>query len=227
MIDDLIFAICRGGWPRSLNVKSDRAKLEITKDLYVQTFKQIFIFIFSNDIMHLNEILRRIFMDRKLTRVDLVRNFVDSMLKSLKDEEIKRNGYVHLYGVGQAAAFLAMFRGKNRRYAELAQISGMLHDFTKYSLDEEKDHAMNSSKISSEFLISSGVFDEEEIELICNAIRNHSSKNEVHFEFDEILKDADALQHWLRNPMEEYFFDKTRIKKLVEEFSLLSEKDES
>jgi hypothetical protein len=37
-IDDLIFAICRGGWPRTLNLKSDRAKLEIAKDLYVQTY---------------------------------------------------------------------------------------------------------------------------------------------------------------------------------------------
>ena len=37
-IDDLIFAICRGGWPRSLNLKSDKAKLEIAKDLFVQTY---------------------------------------------------------------------------------------------------------------------------------------------------------------------------------------------
>lgn len=37
-IDELIFAICRGGWPRSLNLKSDKAKLEIAKDLFVQTY---------------------------------------------------------------------------------------------------------------------------------------------------------------------------------------------
>lgn len=37
-IDDLIFAICRGGWPRSLSLKSDKAKLEIAKDLFVQTY---------------------------------------------------------------------------------------------------------------------------------------------------------------------------------------------
>ena len=37
-IDDLIFAICRGGWPRSLNLKKDKVKLEIAKDLFIQTY---------------------------------------------------------------------------------------------------------------------------------------------------------------------------------------------
>lgn len=37
-IDELIFAICRGGWPHSLLNKTDRAKLEVAKDLYRQTY---------------------------------------------------------------------------------------------------------------------------------------------------------------------------------------------
>lgn len=37
-IDDLIFAICRGGWPRSLFNTTERAKLEIAKDLFRQTY---------------------------------------------------------------------------------------------------------------------------------------------------------------------------------------------
>ena len=37
-IDDLIFAICRGGWPRGLLNHTSRAKLEIAKDLYKQTY---------------------------------------------------------------------------------------------------------------------------------------------------------------------------------------------
>lgn len=36
-INQLIFALCRGGWPQSLMKKSDRAKLEIAKDLFQQT----------------------------------------------------------------------------------------------------------------------------------------------------------------------------------------------
>lgn len=37
-IDQLIFAICRGGWPRSLLNKTDRSKLEVARDLYRQTY---------------------------------------------------------------------------------------------------------------------------------------------------------------------------------------------
>lgn len=37
-IDELIFAICRGGWPRSLFNKTERSKLEVAKDLYRQTY---------------------------------------------------------------------------------------------------------------------------------------------------------------------------------------------
>lgn len=37
-IDDIIFAICRGGWPKTLTNKSERSKLEVAKDLYFQTY---------------------------------------------------------------------------------------------------------------------------------------------------------------------------------------------
>lgn len=36
-VDDLIFAICRGGWPNTIRNRSARAKLEIAKDLFRQT----------------------------------------------------------------------------------------------------------------------------------------------------------------------------------------------
>lgn len=37
-IDDIIFAICRGGWPKSLLNPTYRSKLEVAKDLYRQTY---------------------------------------------------------------------------------------------------------------------------------------------------------------------------------------------
>lgn len=37
-VDDLIFAICRGGWPKALLNKTDRSQLEVAKDLYRQTY---------------------------------------------------------------------------------------------------------------------------------------------------------------------------------------------
>ncbi|MBR1598801.1 MAG: ATP-binding protein [Lachnospiraceae bacterium] len=49
-IDDIIFAICRGGWPGSLDNKTDRAKLLVAKDLYKQTY--------SNDISNIDGVKR-------------------------------------------------------------------------------------------------------------------------------------------------------------------------
>ncbi|MBO7614584.1 MAG: ATP-binding protein [Bacilli bacterium] len=36
-VDDLIFAICRGGWPKSLKNKTRESKLTIAEDIYYQT----------------------------------------------------------------------------------------------------------------------------------------------------------------------------------------------
>ncbi len=41
-IDDLIFAICRGGWPRSLYNKAKQSQLEIANDLFFQTCNRDF-----------------------------------------------------------------------------------------------------------------------------------------------------------------------------------------
>lgn len=42
-----------------------------------------------------------------------------------------------------------------------------------------------------------------------NRIYNHSDKNIAGNWFDEIIKDADAVQHTLRNSMEDYFYKMT------------------
>ena len=49
-VDGLIFAICRGGWPQALKNKTDRAKLEIAKDLFRQTY--------SVDLSHIDGVKR-------------------------------------------------------------------------------------------------------------------------------------------------------------------------
>lgn len=37
-LDGLIFALCRGGWPKSLMNKTERSQLEVAKDIYRQTY---------------------------------------------------------------------------------------------------------------------------------------------------------------------------------------------
>ena len=158
--------------------------------------------------------------DRQLTRIDTIRRYVDEMLNACEDREAARCGFVHLYGVGQACALIALRRGHDRAYAELAEIAGMLHDYATYKDNTRENHAQCSSVQARDILTQTGEFTTEEIEMICQAISRHSDKKNVHEEMDEILKDADVMQHWLRNPVEEYFFAQERVHKLIEEFQL-------
>ena len=127
---------------------------------------------------------------------------------------------MHLYGVGQACALIALHRGYDRKYAELAEIAGMLHDFAKYKDGVEKEHAQKSAVEVKKILSAINQFTDEEIEMVCSAISKHSDKKQVDSAFDEILKDGDELQHWLRNPVEEYVFCKERTQNLARELGL-------
>lgn len=159
-------------------------------------------------------------MERQYTRIDAVRNVLDRDLKAIRDEEVKRCAYVHLYGVGQAAAFIYMKRGYNQVTAELAEVAGMLHDYSKYMGGKEENHAAESALWAKECLARMGMFAEDEIDLIYKAIHRHSNKKQVDTYFDEILKDADEMQHYFRNPTEEYFFQKERMQKLLGELGI-------
>lgn len=159
-------------------------------------------------------------MERQYTRIDLVRNILDDKLKKIPNEEIKRCAYVHLYGVGQAAAFLSIKRGLGRKTAELAEIAGMLHDITKYLEDEERDHAHTSAEYSRDILRGISQITEDEAELIYRAIYSHSDKHVEGAIFEEVLKDADELQHYFRNPMEDYWLSKERVRRLLDEFGV-------
>lgn len=158
--------------------------------------------------------------ERQYTRVDTVRSYVDNMLLENHDDEDRRCGYVHLYGVGQAAALLALQRGHDRSYSELALIAGMLHDFISYQGKAGPNHSHECEPVVREILTKTDEFSTEEVNMICQAVYNHSEKQTVGTEFDEILKDADVMQHWLRNPMENFWYDQDRTRRLLQEFGI-------
>jgi len=159
-------------------------------------------------------------MERQYTRVDTIRTILDNLLNGLEDAELRRNGYVHLYGVGQAAAMLALKRGQGRKVAELAVIAGMLHDYTKYFVYDTDDHAHLSEPYVRKVLEQTGEFSEQEINMVCQGVYNHSDKSVKGEPFDEIIKDADAIQHYLRNPMEDFWFERKKVQEIVEELGL-------
>lgn len=156
-------------------------------------------------------------MERIYTRIDTLRKYVDKMLLENPDNDDRRCGYVHLYGVGMAAALIAYKRGYD---PELAEIAGILHDYISYQGLDGVDHAHRCEPVVRALLKEMAITTNEETEMICSAVYNHSDKSEIHSEFDEIIKDADVMQHWLRNPKEPMWYDKRRVEKLCLEFGL-------
>lgn len=153
-----------------------------------------------------------------MNRIETVRQQVDTILFGMSDAEERRCGYVHLYGVAQACALLAKKRGES---VELAVIAGMLHDISSYANMDSTDHAHKGATMAREILESLKIFSEEEMETVCTAIYRHSDKELIHNALDEILKDADVLQHVLYNPLFEVkLSERERYEKLAAELGL-------
>ena len=158
-----------------------------------------------------------------MNRIEKVREIVDGILVNMSDEEERRCAYVHLYGVSQACALLALKRNEN---VELATIAGMLHDISSYVNMDSDDHAHRGAELSRSMLHSLELFEENEIEVICMAIYHHSDKAVFHNPLDEILKDADVMQHVLYNPLfavKEQ--EKVRFAALQAEFAFLNSEE--
>ena len=159
-------------------------------------------------------------MERQYTRLDAVRARMDRVIQTIPDEDVKRAAYVHLYGVGLLAALIALRRGFDRETAELAGIAGMLHDLVKY-VDPEKDtdeHPRFCADFAREEILGPlDCFSEEEKALICAGIRCHGDTDVRGSAFEEIIKDADAAQHALRNPMEDAVYLRPRMCGAVQE----------
>lgn len=75
----------------------------------------------------------------------------------------------------------------------------MLHDISSYKIGYSLDHAKLGSIEARKLLKELNCFNEEEIDIICGSIFNHSSKQDVGNVYEEILKDADVLQHYSYN----------------------------
>lgn len=132
-----------------------------------------------------------------MDRLEQVRAVVDEILRSQADPEEQRSGWIHLYGVCLAATLLAVKRGQD---VELCAVAGMLHDISTYQTKDPTDHHLRSAEEARRILTDLGAFSPGEIERIATMILNHRSKGRVDAPLDEVLKDADVLQHYLYNP---------------------------
>jgi len=153
-----------------------------------------------------------------MNRIERVREYVDDVLLRMTDTFARRCGYLHLYGVSQACALIAL---KRRENVELAIVAGMLHDIYTYSTGDARDHAVKGAVMAKEILMSMQAFGDSEIEAICAAISSHSDKRSRHSTFAEVLVDADVMQHCLHNPLSDVAeHERQRYEGLKAEFGL-------
>ena len=150
-------------------------------------------------------------------RIEKVREIVSGMLEEVPDAALRAEGYVHMFGVAQACVLLAMRRGED---VELAVVAGYLHDIATYSTGDSAGHARRGAEMARRILEETGLFSEKETGAICTAILFHSDKKSEHGPLEEILKDADVMQHCLYDPGYVAKKEKDRFKKLRKELKL-------
>ena len=151
-------------------------------------------------------------------RIEILREYIDDVLLNMTDVIKRRIAYLHLYGVSQACTLIALRRNED---VELATMAGMLHDFYAFKFSDSKNHAEKGAILAREVLNELKITTDDESNLICSAIHNHSSKGDTFSSFDEVLIDADVMQHCLYNiTMPVADTEKARFENLIKEFSL-------
>ena len=131
-----------------------------------------------------------------MSRLKTLCQKVDQELLKMEDPDKRRSAYVHLYGVSLSASLIAEKRHLN---AELASMAAMLHDIYAYKTGSYEDHARRGAEIAKTILDDLGLTTEEETACICHAISRHDSKDERDEPLDEVLKDADVMQHTMQD----------------------------
>jgi hypothetical protein len=152
------------------------------------------------------------------TRLESVRVIVDEMLLTLTDANNRRNAYVHLYGVSNFAALIAMKRELNQ---EIAAIAGLLHDYYLYKTGIHDFHDQSGAEAVRPILRDMGIFSLEEQKTILSAIFLHSDKSSIHSAYDEVIKDAEVLQIYFYNYGQKVNrVDAARLNRVLGELSL-------
>ena len=153
-----------------------------------------------------------------MSRIKDLQKQVYNVLGKMDDPEKQMKAISHLHRVALAAAVLAKRRGEN---AELATMAGMMHDLYAYKSGSYDGHEKHGAELARTILEKQDMTTEEETDIICSAISHHGDKAEVHTPMDEILKDADVIDHSLSDPTKEVKeHERARYAKLCEELGL-------
>lgn len=153
-------------------------------------------------------------------RLEMLRNEIDKLVLAGNPENIRK--YIsHMYGTARFCTLLAMKRNLN---AELATTCGMLHDIYYMSGGMDGDHARMGAVQAEAILKAMGLYRDDEITAVVSAVAKHSDKNMVHGPYDELLKDADVMDHCLYNtefPVAQH--EKERYRTLLKELGICAD----
>ena len=152
-------------------------------------------------------------------RIEILRRYIEDVLfDSRKDLRIRFFYYNHMVCVSQFCALIALRRGED---VELATMAGLLHDIYTFLYFDSEKHAKKGSVLAREILGELMLTTDEETDMICSAIKHHSKKSGSFSAFDEVLIDADVMEHSLHNAtMPPFAKDEKRFEKLLDEFNL-------
>ncbi len=131
-----------------------------------------------------------------MSRLKELRKYVDVELNKMEDVDKRTSAIAHLYGVSLAATMIAR---KRELDPEIAAMAAMLHDLYAYKSGSYDDHARKGADLAREILGELKLTDESETELICSAIYHHDDKLVTDSPMDEVLKDADVIDHCLKD----------------------------
>ena len=133
-----------------------------------------------------------------MSRLKDLRTYIDKELANITDSDKRTSATAHLYGVSLTATILAKKRGLNE---ELAAMAGMLHDLHAYKSGSYDDHAHLGAELARKILEEIGITSKEETDIICSAIYHHDDKLVIDSPMDEILKDADVIDHCFKDSL--------------------------
>ena len=123
---------------------------------------------------------------------------------------------MHMISCATVGRMLAMLRGVD---CELAAIACSVHDYGRIITGKQHDHATVGYEPLKSFLTEIGYCTSDEVELLAQAAKNHSSKKQIGNPLDEIVKDADVFdcyQYGLPLEREE---QRKRLEKILKEIN--------
>lgn len=153
-----------------------------------------------------------------MSRLKELRKYVDDEINKMEDPEKRTSAIAHLYGVSLAATMIAKKRGLD---PEIASMAAMLHDLHAYNTGSYDDHAHKGADLARKILEELKLTDEKETDIICSAIYHHDDKLVVDSPMDELLKDADVIDHCLKDSSKAVKEkEQARFDKLCAEFGM-------